>query len=313
MSAHITPLPGGEEGQQRRGASLLGGEELVDDREELGGLLVARVVPDTRDRDDRHARERVPERVLGGRRNDGAAPAEHIQDRRADVADRCPQIGRHEPFDEIRIALPDQPAIRAALCAIADVRSDHRFRGAGGLHQGREELLLAGPSLILLLDPARVAVRDLLRPFWPDVLRNDPSDEIRVLPGEDLHHASAGGVSPQRDVPETELRDQSLEVADMVFDDITRLRIPVRVAMSAHVDGNDAKPAGEVRDDMIERARHAIEAVDEDQRRLFRATPVDVVNAEAVDGDEAIYGLGRLRRGSGRYEKTNEDYDTPKP
>src|SRR5688572_11952424 len=101
----------------------------------------------------------------------------------------------------------------------------------------------------------------------------------------------------------------------MVFDDIPRLRIPVRVAMPAHVDGNDAKPAGEVRGDVIERARHAIEAVDEDQRRLLsaersRGTPIDVVDPKAVDGDEAVDGLGRLRRGSGRYEKTNADYDT---
>ena len=97
----------------------------------------------------------------------------------------------------------------------------------------------------------------------------------------------------------------------MVVDDISRLRIPLRIAMPPHVDGNDAISAREVRDDVIERARHAIEAVDEDQRRLLggvrrersRGPPFDVVNAETVDGDKPICTTAAWRGRAMRTER----------
>ena len=42
---------------------------------------------------------------------------------------------------------------------------------------------------------------------------------------------------------------------------------------------------------MIERVRHAVEAVHHDERRLSVSTPVNDMDAESVHLDEAVCGL----------------------
>ena len=63
--------------------------------------------------------------------------------------------------------------------------------------------------------------------------------------------------------------------------------------MPTHVDCKDVVIAGKARREMVERMRDAPDAVQHDERRLVRAAPVQVMNAQAVNGDEPV---GRNRR-----------------
>jgi hypothetical protein len=86
------------------------------------------------------------------------------------------------------------------------------------------------------------------------------------------------------------LRDDPLEVADVVFDEVASLRIPARVTVSPHVDGEHAISRGEPCGDVVERPSHAVEAVDHDQRLLSLATPINVVEAKTIHLEETVCG-----------------------
>ena len=66
--------------------------------------------------------------------------------------------------------------------------------------------------------------------------------------------------------------------------------------MAAHVDGDHPIIARQVRRDVIERVRVPGDPVQHDERRLFRSTPVEIVQAQAVDRDKTILKLRGRRR-----------------
>src|SRR5262245_27237801 len=112
-----------------------------------------------------------------------------------------------------------------------------------------------------------------------------------MLASEDLNDAAAGGIAPEHQVAKRQLLNDTLEIADVILDEVTSLRIPARVAVAAHVDREHAVIRGESRREMIERTRVAIKPVNHDHRRLSLPAPVDVVNAKTIDVEEAIRRL----------------------
>ena len=58
--------------------------------------------------------------------------------------------------------------------------------------------------------------------------------------------------------------------------------------MAAHVDGQHVVAGVEMRGQVIESTRDAIEAVHHDERRLVGIAPIDVVDAQAIDVEDVI-------------------------
>jgi hypothetical protein len=82
----------------------------------------------------------------------------------------------------------------------------------------------------------------------------------------------------------------------VILDQIPAFGMPGGVAVAAHVDRDHVITRREMRRQVIEGAGDAIEAVNHDERRLVRIAPVHVVDAQTVDRDEAVGGLGCHRR-----------------
>ena len=61
-----------------------------------------------------------------------------------------------------------------------------------------------------------------------------------MLACEDLNDTAACRISPEDEVAKSELLHDAFEVTNVILDEITPLRIPAGVAMSAHVDGDHA-------------------------------------------------------------------------
>jgi hypothetical protein len=159
----------------------------------------------------------------------------------------------------------------------------------------REQLLLRRPSVLFLLYSPAVTVRNLPGTFRADVFGNDTRHQIRVLAREDLYDATARGVAPQHDIAKAELLDDTLEVTDMILDEVAAFRVPAGVAVSTHVHGQHVVPAAEMRGHMIEGARHAVEPMDQQEWLLVRVAPVHVVDTKTADVEEMISGHRRSR------------------
>jgi len=73
------------------------------------------------------------------------------------------------------------------------VSAEERLRGA--LIPGDElfdQVVFGGPAVGILTDLARERIGDILRPLGSDVFHDQLVDQIRMHPGEDLHHSTAG-------------------------------------------------------------------------------------------------------------------------
>ena len=77
--------------------------------------------------------------------------------------------------------------------------------------------------------------------------------------------------------------------------------------MSAHVDGDDVIISHECRGQMIELMRHAADAMQHDERRLVRGTPVQIVKTQAVHNDEPVGIAGSALRLDGHMGKRSAD------
>ena len=95
-----------------------------------------------------------------------------------------------------------------------------------------------------------------------------------MQPGNHLRDAAAGRVAPQHDVAQLQVRDQRGDVLDVILDHVRALRVPRRIAVAAHIDGEHMIVRREVRSDVIECAGGARDAVEQDQRRLAGRAPV---------------------------------------
>ena len=104
---------------------------------------------------------------------------------------------------------------------------------------------------------------------------------------------------------EPQLRDEPLEILDVVLDEVRALGTPARVAVAAHVEREHVVVAREVGRDVVEGVRVPRDAVQQDHRRLRGVAPFQIVKAQAVDRREAV-GVGRLRRGRNRRRQDNQ-------
>src|SRR5262245_42769041 len=88
-----------------------------------------------------------------------------------------------------------------------------------------------------------------------------------------------------------ELAGESFDILRVIFDKIRGLRIPVRIAVTAHIDGHNVILRVEVSREMVERMRDPADAVQQDQRLFVRSAPIDVMDPKTVDGHITIGGL----------------------
>ena len=65
--------------------------------------------------------------------------------------------------------------------------------------------------------------------------------------------------------------------------------------MTSHVDGHDVILRSKVWRNVVERVRDASDAMQHDERRFLRRSPVEIVNSQAIDRDETIDRLRGLR------------------
>src|SRR5439155_21773626 len=155
-------------------------------------------------------------------RNDRAAPAEDVDDRRLDLAHEAPQLGWHETIPDFGIPLPDDAAIGARPGAVVRVCSKNIVRGTGirGFELC-EQFVFGCPALfVFLLYTVGQASGDLSRPLGADILANHCSGEVRMQAREYLCDAAACRISPNKDVSKLELLRHAFYVLDVVFDTI---------------------------------------------------------------------------------------------
>ena len=127
--------------------------------------------------------------------------------------------------------------------------------------------------------------------------------------GEHLHDAAARRVAEQREAPQPQRVDERLEIPDVVLHEVGAFGTPRRVAVPAHVEGDDVVVAGERRRDVVERVRVPGDAVEQDHRRLRRVAPFEVVEAEAVHRRDPIGARRRLCGGQrGEAQGRRDDY-----
>src|SRR5207249_10204113 len=130
--------------------------------------------------------------------------------------------------------------------------------------------------------------------------------QIGLQSGKYLRDAATGRISPNDDISKLKLRGKTFDVFDVVLDEIGALRIPIGIAVTAHVDCHHVIVLVEVRGNVVEGVRHAAYAVQHDQGRLIGRTPIQVVDPKTVDGHETVDGLSlgdacSLRLGSGPF------------
>jgi hypothetical protein len=246
------------------------------------GLSTSGVVAEAGHDDDLAARQHFLQAPLRFGRHDRAPAAEDVDRRRRDAADVAPQLGRQEASHQIGIALPEQAAVAAPLDAEMRVAADPFRRDALVFRcQLRHELVFARPPFGFLLDAPCEAAGDVVGTLGADILDDQLRDQVRMQPGEHLRHAAAGRVAEQRDALQPQLRHQIFEILDVILDQVIAFGIPIRVAVAAHVDREDVKVAREVRREVVEGVRVPRDPVEQDHRRLLRAAPIEVVQAQA--------------------------------
>src|SRR5205807_5307940 len=78
--------------------------------------------------------------------------------------------------------------------------------------------------------------------------------------------------------------EKRAEVGDEVLTAVASARRPVGVAVAALVDGEHVMVAREVARDLVPAVRGLRAAMDQQQRRVTRRSPVKVVEAKAAEG-----------------------------
>src|SRR5262245_36394696 len=216
-------------------------EEFVDNAEELGWTLLARIVSNSRDRNDLRLRQDFSQFFLSRSRHNGAAASQYVNDRRFNLPDEAPELRRDETIADGGIALPDDPAIRARFRSVMHVGVKDLVCGsriAGFLLS--EELVFGCPSLFVFpLQTSRHSVGDFARTFRADIFGNDRRHQFRMESCKDLRDTAAGRIAPDHNVPKTELLGKTFNVLHVIFNEVRAFGIPARIAMPAHIDGQD--------------------------------------------------------------------------
>src|SRR5262245_13801125 len=127
---------------------------------------------------------------------------------------------------------------------------------------------------------------------------------------KDLGYSSTRRIAPDHDVSKPQLLRKTLNVFYVVLHQISAFRIPVRIAVTAHIDGHHVIPRGKMWRDVVKRMGDASDAVQHDQRLLIRCTPFEVMNAQPVYGDETIRWLLRLNERWSETAKTQRHKET---
>ena len=86
-------------------------------------------------------------------------------------------------------------------------------------------------------------------------------NQFGKLASNHLRHAPAGGLPPQHEIGEAEFGDQRFDIADVILDEVGRLRMPVGVAVATQVGRDDAVAPRKVRREVVEVVRGAADAV----------------------------------------------------
>src|SRR5262249_58187769 len=92
--------------------------------------LLARVVSHSRDCHDLRLRQYFSEFFLSRRRNNRAASAQYINDRRFDLADEAPEFCRYEAIPNGGIALPNDSSIGPWLRSLMHVSAKNLVSGS---------------------------------------------------------------------------------------------------------------------------------------------------------------------------------------
>src|SRR5947208_1808909 len=116
---------------------------------------------------------------------------------------------------------------------------------------------------------------------------------------EYLRYSSAGRVPPDHDVAKSQLLCDSDDVFNVILYQIGSVGIPGRVTIAEYIYSHHVLLRCEIRRDVIERMRHASDAVKDDYRLFVRGTPVEVMDAEAIDCDETVGWLLELKEEQG--------------
>src|SRR5215831_3629541 len=216
-------------------------EEFVDNAEELGWILLAGVVSNSRDCNDLRLMQDLAQFFLGRSRHNRAAASQYVNDRRFNLAYETPELRRDETIADGGIALPDDPAIRARFRSVMHVGAKDLVRGSrirGFLLS--EKLVFGRPSLFVFpLQTSRHSVGDFARTLGPDVFGNDRRHQLRMESCKNLRDTAAGRIAPDDNVPKTELLGKTFNVLHVIFNEVRAFWIPARIAMPAHIDGQD--------------------------------------------------------------------------
>src|SRR5262245_50654330 len=241
-------------------------EEFVDNAEEVGWTLLAGVVSNSRDCNDLRLMQDLAQFFLSRSRHNRAAASQYVNDRRFNLADESPELRRDETIADGGIALPDDPAIRARFRSIMHVGAKDLVCGSrirGFLLS--EELVFGRPSLFIFpLQTSSHSVSDFARSFGADIFGNDRRHQFRMESCKDLRDTAAGRIAPDHNVPKAELLGKTLNVLHVIFNKVRAFGIPARIAMPAHIDGQDVVARGEMRRDVIKGVRNPPDAMQHD-------------------------------------------------
>ena len=89
-----------------------------------------------------------------------------------------------------------------------------------------------------------------------------------MQPRKNLRDAATGGIAPNHDISKPKLLSQTFDVLDVIFNQICGFRIPIGIAVTAHVNRHHVIARREMRSDVIERVRDTADSVQHDQRLL---------------------------------------------
>src|SRR5581483_11598169 len=292
-------------------------EEVAHDAEELVEPVVVEPVAGAVDTHHGGVPERRRASVLG--RVAGAALLAVEQERGA--GDAAPQrldvppahvVGREHPHVVVEL-----PAVGPVLVLVHPVHGQvagllrgevrvlllHPAEGVldGGVAAGqaaREAPLLAHPLVHARRDRGRGPLRPCLRGRAQALDGDQARDGLRVDARVAQRHVAAEGVRDDGHRGQALAVDQLGQVVDVALHVVVAVRGPLAVAVPAQIGGDDVPVGAQGRRDPVPVAAVITPAVNQEQRRLVRVPPVDVVQAQALGEERVRGGTGhRARRG----------------
>src|SRR5215813_13582166 len=245
---------------------LLSCEEFVDNPEKFHWTLLARVVSHSRDCHNLRLRQYFSEFFLSRRRNNRAASAQYINNRRFDLADEPPKLCRYEAIPNGGIALPNDSSIGTRLRSVMHVSAKNLVSGSRIARLLLSEQLVFGCPSLFVFPPqtSRHSVSDFSGALGTDVFRNDGRHQIGMESSKHLRDTTAGGIAPDHDVPKTKLLGETFNVFHIIFDKVCAFRVPIRISVPTHIHRHHVIPWCEMRRNVIKGMGDTTDAVQHD-------------------------------------------------